>query len=90
MGGGLRKVQIQDQTWYEPEAQAKERLEKAYTLFAEGQVDYIVSTGKYSIMASIDPNVSGPKTEAEVGKKYLVAYCRYPQPRWRGCPNVCI
>ena len=73
LGGGLKKVQIQGQTWYEPESQAKERLDKAYALFEEGQVDYIVSTGKYSIMASIDPSVSGPKTEAEVGKKYLIA-----------------
>jgi len=73
LGGGLKTVQIRGQTWYEPEAQAKERLDKAYTLFEEGQVDYIVSTGKYSIMASVDPGVSGPKTEAEVGKKYLIA-----------------
>ncbi len=73
LGGGLKKVRIQDQIWYEPEAQAKERLDKAYTLFEEGRVDYIVSTGKYSIMASVDPGVSGPKTEAEVGKKYLIA-----------------
>lgn len=73
LGGGLKKVWVQGQTWYEPEAQAKERLDRAYTLFEEGQVDYIVSTGKYSIMASVDPSTSGPKTEAEVGKKYLIA-----------------
>ncbi|MBN1875410.1 MAG: YdcF family protein [Anaerolineae bacterium] len=73
LGGGLKKVKIQDQIWYEPEEQVKERLDKAYTLFEEGKVDYLITTGKYSIMASIDPNVMGPRTEAEVGKKYLIA-----------------
>lgn len=72
LGGGLKKVKVQEQTWYEPEEQAKARLDKAYALFEEGKVDYIITTGKYSIMARIDPGVVGPKTEAEVGKKYLI------------------
>ncbi|MBN1581040.1 MAG: YdcF family protein, partial [Anaerolineae bacterium] len=72
LGGGLKKVKVQGQTWYEPEAQAKERLDKAYALFEQGRVDVIITTGKYSIMASIDPGVAGPKTEAEVGKSYLI------------------
>ncbi len=73
LGGGPKKVQVQDQIRYEPEAQAKERLDKAYALFEEGKADCIITTGKYSIMASIDPTVVGPKTEAEVGKQYLIA-----------------
>lgn len=73
LGGGLKKVQIEDQTRYEPEEQAKARLDKAYALFEEGQVDCIITTGKYSIAASADPDVTGPQTEAEVGKDYLLA-----------------
>ncbi|HNT76060.1 MAG TPA: YdcF family protein [Anaerolineae bacterium] len=73
LGGGLKKVEIQGQMWYEPEEQAKARLDKAYALWVEGQVDYIISTGKYSIMACVDSDVRGPRTEAEVGKKYLIA-----------------
>ena len=73
LGGGLTKVEIQGQIRYEPEDQAKERLDKAYALFIEGEVDCIITTGKVSIMASVDPDVSGPKTEAEVGKAYLLA-----------------
>lgn len=72
LGGGLKKVKVQDQMYYEPEEQAQERLDKAYALFEEGQVDCIITTGKYSIMASVDPEVVGPKTEAEVGKQYLI------------------
>jgi uncharacterized SAM-binding protein YcdF (DUF218 family) len=73
LGGGLKRVQIQDQTWYEPEEQAKARLDVAYALFEEGKVDSIITTGKCSIMARLDPDVVGPKTEAEVGVKYLTA-----------------
>ena len=72
LGGGLKKIEVQGQTWYEPEEQAKARLDKAYTLFQNGDVDCIITTGKYSIAVSVDPGVTGPKTEAEVGKKYLV------------------
>ncbi|MFN2130213.1 MAG: hypothetical protein ACK2VD_06795 [Anaerolineae bacterium] len=46
LGGGLKKVQVQDQIRYEPEAQAKERLDKAYALFEEGNADCIFTTGK--------------------------------------------
>ncbi|MBN1934439.1 MAG: YdcF family protein [Anaerolineae bacterium] len=73
LGGGLKKVKIQDQMYYEPEEQAKERLDKAYALFEEGRVDCIITTGKYSVMASVDPAVVGPQTEAQVGKQYLIA-----------------
>jgi uncharacterized SAM-binding protein YcdF (DUF218 family) len=73
LGGGLKRLKIQDQTWYEPEEQAKARLDVAYALFEEGKVDCIITTGKHSIMASVDPGVVGPKTEAEVGVKYLSA-----------------
>lgn len=72
LGGGLKKIEVQGQMRYEPEAQAKARLDKAYTLFEEGEADYIVSTGKYSVAATVDPDVTGPRTEAEVGKQYLI------------------
>lgn len=73
LGGGLKKVVTQGQMRYEPEEQAKARLDQAYVLFEEGKADYIISTGKYSIAATVDPDVIGPRTEAEVGKQYLIA-----------------
>lgn len=73
LGGGLKKIEVRGQMRYEPEAQAKARLDKAYALFTEGKVDYIISTGKHSVAATVDPDVSGPSTEAEVGKRYLIA-----------------
>lgn len=73
LGGGLKKVKVQGQVRYEPEEQAKARLDRAYSLFVAGKADYIVSTGKYSVAATLDPNVTGPRTEAEVGKQYLIA-----------------
>ncbi len=73
LGGGLKKVEVLGQSRYEPEEQAKARLDQAYDLFIDGKVNYIVSTGKYSIAATVDPNVTGPFTEAEVGKQYLIA-----------------
>ncbi len=73
LGGGLKKVESQGQICYEPEDQAKARLDQAYALFEAGKVNYIISTGKYSIMARVDPAVTGPHTEAEVGKNYLIA-----------------
>ena len=73
LGGGLKKIEMQGQTWYEPAEQAKARLDRAYALFQAGEVDCIITTGKYSIAATVDPDVVGPKTEAEVGKKYLIA-----------------
>jgi uncharacterized SAM-binding protein YcdF (DUF218 family) len=87
LGGGLKRVKIQDQTWYEPEEQAKARLDKAYALFEEGKVDYIITTGKYSIMARVDPNVAGPKTEAQVGQKYLIAKAEEAQAGHAACPG---
>lgn len=73
LGGGLKKIEVRGQFWYEPEEQAKARLDRAYTLFVEGKVDIIISTGKYSVIATVDPDVIGPRTEAEVGKEYLIA-----------------
>ena len=73
LGGGLNKIEVQGQMRYEPAAQAKARLDRAYALFVEGKVDVIISTGKYSVMATVDPDVTGPRTEAEVGKRYLIA-----------------
>lgn len=73
LGGGLRKIEVQGQFRYEPEEQAKARLDQAYSLFAEGRADCIISTGKYSVVATVDPDVTGPRTEAEVGKQYLIA-----------------
>ena len=73
LGGGLKKVVTQGQMRYEPEEQAKARLDQAYVLFEEGKADYIISTGKYSIAATVDSDVTGPRTEAEVGKQYLIA-----------------
>lgn len=73
LGGGLKKVQEQGQTRYEPGEQAKERLDKAYALFKEGKVDYIITTGKYSKRVGIDPSVTGSQTEAQVGREYLIA-----------------
>ncbi|MGC9393268.1 MAG: YdcF family protein [Anaerolineae bacterium] len=73
LGGGLKKIEVQGQIRYEPEEQAKARLDRAYALFMEGEADYIISTGKFSVMASVDPDVVGPHTEAEVGKNYLIA-----------------
>jgi uncharacterized SAM-binding protein YcdF (DUF218 family) len=60
------------QTEYEPKEQVKGRLDKAYELLDAGQVDYIVTTGRYSKRVGINLQVTGPKTEAEVGKKYLL------------------
>ncbi|MBN1642944.1 MAG: YdcF family protein [Anaerolineae bacterium] len=73
LGGGLKAVEVQGEMRYEPEEQARERLDKAYALYEEGHVDCIITTGKHSIMASVDPAVVGPKTEAEVGVQYLIA-----------------
>jgi hypothetical protein len=49
----------------------KRRLDRAYELFVKGEVGYIVTTGRYSKRVGVASDVSGPKTEAEVGKKYL-------------------
>lgn len=71
LGGGLEKVEVRGQTAYEPKEQVKRRLDKAYEFLDAGEVAYIITTGKYSKRVGIDFNVAGPKTEAEVGKKYL-------------------
>lgn len=76
LGGGLKKVRDGVTSWYEPEDQAKARLDLAYALFRDGAVDVIISTGRHGPMATDDPEVSGPQTEAEVGVAYLVARAR--------------
>ncbi len=73
LGGGLKKVEVGDEIRYEPEPQAKARLDAAYALFVAGEADLIVSTGKYGPMVKHDPEVTGPQTEAEVGMAYLIA-----------------
>ncbi|MCU0522767.1 MAG: YdcF family protein, partial [Anaerolineae bacterium] len=70
------KVRGGDRAWYEPEAQAVARLDLAYALFRESKVDVIISTGRHAPMATVDPEVSDPQTEAEVGAAYLVAKAR--------------
>lgn len=88
LGGGLDEVKVRGskmsrlpdkmlellpgQTEYEPKEQVKGRLDKAFELLDTGQVDYIVTTGRYSKRVGVNPNVTGPQTEAEVGKKYLL------------------
>jgi uncharacterized SAM-binding protein YcdF (DUF218 family) len=72
LGGGLEKVTLAGESRYEPTTQAKARLDRAYALFMDGHVDTIISTGKYGPMAEIDPTVTGPRTEAEVGGAYLI------------------
>jgi len=73
LGGGLNKIEVHGQMQYEPAEQAKARLDRAYNLFATGKADYIISTGKYSVAVTLDPDVTGPRTEAEVGKQHLIA-----------------
>ncbi|MGC9520692.1 MAG: YdcF family protein [Anaerolineae bacterium] len=73
LGGGLQAVKVGGQTRYEPEEQVKARLDTAYALFVDGKADVIVATGKYGPMAEIDPEVTGPRTEAEVSVAYLIA-----------------
>ncbi len=80
LGGGLKKIEEQGRAWYEPEEQAKARLDMAYTLFVAGKVDYIILTGKHSIATTVDPDVIGPCTEAEVGKQYLLTRARQDNP----------
>jgi uncharacterized SAM-binding protein YcdF (DUF218 family) len=70
-GGGLDAVEISGQFIFVPNIQVKHRLNRAYELFAKGSVDYIATTGKFSKRAFFDSRVTGYKTEAQVGKKYL-------------------
>lgn len=72
LGGGLRVVEKDDVKIYLPEPQVEVRLSKAYELYITREVDYIVTTGKFSKRIGIDPYISGPQSEAQVGKKYLI------------------
>ncbi len=83
LGGGLKVVTHAGQITYEPEEQAKARLDRALALFEEGKVDVIISTGDISPMAARDPAVTGPRTEAEVGVQYLLARAGEASPAMR-------
>jgi hypothetical protein len=72
LGGGLQKKTENGNHVYYPHDQVIERLDKAYELFLNNKVDYIVTTGNYSKRTEIDTKVCGPKTEAEVGGLYLL------------------
>ncbi len=75
LGGGIKIVQsIKGKSSYEPENQVKTRLDKALDLFHQSKVDLIITTGNYSKRVGIDPAVNGPKSEAEVGRKYLIKH----------------
>jgi hypothetical protein len=69
--GGLDAVEISGQFVFVPNIQVKHRLNRAYELFAKGSVDYIATTGNFSKRVFFDSRVTGYKTEAQVGKKYL-------------------
>jgi uncharacterized SAM-binding protein YcdF (DUF218 family) len=71
LGGGLDAVESEGQLVFLPKLQVRNRLDKAYELFAKGAVDYIATTGRFTKRAFFDPRVAGYKTEAEVGRKYL-------------------
>ncbi len=72
LGGGLRVAEKDDLKIYLPGLQVEVRLSKAYELYITREVDYIITTGKYSKRIGIDPNISGAQSEAQVGKKYLI------------------
>ena len=71
LGGGLDAVEKKGQCVFVPKLQVKHRLDRAYDLFAKGSVDYIATTGRFSKRVFFDSRVTGYKTEAEAGKKYL-------------------
>jgi uncharacterized SAM-binding protein YcdF (DUF218 family) len=71
LGGGLDATEKEGQLVFVPKLQVRKRLDRAYDLFAKGSVDYIATTGKFSKRAFFDSRVTGYKTEAEAGKKYL-------------------
>lgn len=72
LGGGLQKKADNGNHIYYPHDQVIDRLDRAYEMFLGNKVDYIITTGNYSRRTEIDPAVCGPKTEAEVGKLYLL------------------
>jgi len=72
LGGGLQKKNDNGNHIYYPHAQVIHRLDMAYEMFLSNNVDYIVTTGNYSKRTEIDTTICGPKTEAEVGRLYLL------------------
>lgn len=72
LGGGLQKKTENGVHFYFPHDQVILRLDKAYEIFLSGETDYIITTGNYSKRTEIDQEVCGPKTEAEVGRLYLL------------------
>jgi uncharacterized SAM-binding protein YcdF (DUF218 family) len=71
LGGGLDLTEKNGRLIFEPKPQVKARLDRAFELFADGTVDYIATTGRFSKRAFFDSRVTGFRTEAEIGKKYL-------------------
>jgi uncharacterized SAM-binding protein YcdF (DUF218 family) len=71
LGGGLEVTEVSGQHVYRPKKQARDRLDKACALFTTQEVDYIITTGRYSKRVGIDSTVIGSKNEAEVGKLYI-------------------
>lgn len=72
LGGGLQKIVKDGKPAYFPHNQVISRLDKAYELFIEGNVDCIITTGNYSKRTTMDSGLTGPKTEAEVAILYLL------------------
>ena len=71
LGGGIKKVTLGGSMQYFPDAQVIERLDRAYRLYIEKEIDCIITTGKYSKRIPHDKSIT-PHTEAEVGKKFLL------------------
>lgn len=72
LGGGLTIFKQNNQCHYIPSDQVKLRLDKAIQLYENDKVDYIITTGNYSKRVEIENSITGPKTEAEVSRKYLL------------------
>lgn len=71
LGGGLKKVTANNTTCLYPLKQVIVRLDKALLMLKNRETDFIITTGRYSKRSKTEHSVSGPKTEAEVGKLYL-------------------
>ena len=72
LGGGLKKIKQNGHNCYIPSDQVRERLDKAIQIFEDNKTGYIVTTGNRSKRVGFDSQVKGPKTEAEVSRKYIL------------------
>jgi DUF218 domain len=72
LGGGLKKKTENGNHIYYPHKQVIERLDIAYEMFLANKVDYIITTGNFPRRTEIDLAICGPKSEAEVGRLYLL------------------